>query len=127
MAVRKVNAGADFLLAQVHFEAGDITSLQKSLSSVHEIHVPVFAGVQILDADGIDFGNIPYHVRRDLDNGRSGLDIARELALDLWSRGITTFYVIPTILRRGLRDYEAAADLIEYIRGLPTSHPISNR
>lgn len=127
LAVRKVNAGAGFLLAQTHFRPYDLVKLQDTLSMIRNTEVPVFAGVQILDRDGIDFGNVPHQVRDDLHSGRSGPDIARELAFDLWSRGITTFYVIPTILPMGLRDYEAASDLIEYIKSLPTSRHATNR
>ena len=122
LAVRKVKAGAEFFLSQAHFRARDLGVFRRNVSPANGIQVPVFAGVQILDADGIDFGNIPDGIRRDLDGGKSGLDIATELAFDLWSEGISTFYVIPTVLQGGVRDYRAAAVLVEFIRDLPHSH-----
>ena len=127
LAARKVRAGAEFFLSQTHFNANDLCVLRSHLSPAHGRQVPIFAGVQILEAEGIDFGNVPDEIRRDLTAGRSGLDVAKELALDLWLEGIATFYVIPTILRKGLRDYEAAAELVGYIRALPSSHPTCNR
>ena len=127
LAVRKAGAGASFFLCQAHFHAGDLSDLRRNVLPTQGRHIPIFAGVQILDADGIDFGNVPNYIRGDLDSGRSGLEIARELVFGLWSEGITTFYVIPTILRGGLRDYRAASDLIEYIRSLPSSGVVASR
>ena len=121
LAVRKVNAGAEYLLAQSHFGVHDLVNLRRRMSQGPNVQIPVFAGVQILSHDGIDFGNVPDDIRNELDSGRSGLDIARQLVFDLWSEGISTFYVLPTILQRGLRDYKAASELIEYIRTLPSS------
>lgn len=123
LAVRKVNSGAEFLLAQAHFEVSDIAKLRDSVSQGNDRYVPVFAGVQLLKTDGIDFGNVPDRIRHEIWAGKSGMDVAKELALGLWAHGISTFYVIPTILRGGVRDYEAAAELIRYIRTLPHSLP----
>ena len=127
LATRKLDAGAEFLLTQTHFGAQDLMDLRNSVSQSRDTQVPVFAGVQILERGGIDFGNIPDEIRTDLHSGRSGLEIAKDLAFALWSVGITAFYVIPTILPGGIRDYEAASELIEHIRSLPGSHHASNR
>ena len=120
LAERKLASGARFLLCQAHFSSTDIGELQRRLSPAQGEGSPVFAGVQILDPAGIDFGNVPDATRRELDAGRPGLDIAKELAHELWSEGITNFYVIPPIRSRGVRDYASAADLIAFIRALPT-------
>lgn len=127
LADRKVDAGAKFLLSQSHFGVQDLVHLRNQVAQCREIQVPVFAGVQILESDGLAFGNVPIAISSDLHSGRSGLDIARELAFDLWLEGISTFYVIPTIRERGLRDYQAAAELIEYIRTLPNSRSTASR
>ena len=127
LAVRKIEAGADFLLSQAHFSVDDLVDLRDRLSETRNTQTPVFAGVQVLSHDGVDFGNIPDEVRGDLDSGRPGLEIAKKLALDLWSAGVNTFYVVPTILRGGIRDYQAASELIEYIRILPSSQRTPNR
>lgn len=127
LAGRKVEAGARFLLTQGHFNVQDFAELRSRVAQTRFPQAPIFAGVQILESGGIDFGNVPADIRGDLRSGRSGLDIARELASDLWSEGFNTFYVIPTIHQRGLRDYEAASRLIEYIRTLPAHSPASNR
>lgn len=127
LASRKIVAGAEFLLSQAHFNASDVRDLRSRVSTRSRQEFPVFAGVQVLAQDGIDFGNVPDGIRDDLDNGKSGLEIAQEIALQLWTEGITTFYVIPTIRRRGIRDYSTASDLVQYIRSLPASHPPTNR
>ena len=123
LAARKAAAGAEFLLAQAHFNTAEVAALGDGLVDAAGMKIPLFAGVQVLALDGLDFGNVPGHVRQELDAGRPGLDIARELALELWSTGVTTFYVIPTIQQRGVRDYTTAADLVGYIRSLPVTHP----
>ena len=77
----------------------------------------LFAGVQMLDADGVAFGDVPERLRRDLGAGRAGLDIAMENAEALWESGCRRFYVIPPILGGGARDYDKANRLMEYIAG----------
>ena len=123
LAERKLASGAQFLLCQAHFSPADIGELRRRLSPSQGERSPIFAGVQVLDPTGIDFGNVPDATRRELDAGRPGLDIARELARELWSTGITNFYVIPAIRPRGVRDYTSAADLIDFIRALPAVSP----
>ena len=100
---------------------------QRRLTILSDEAPTLFAGVQVLASDGIDFGNVPDHLRIELDAGRSGLDIAKELALELWTLGVTTFYLIPTIRRGGVRDYHSAADLVSYIRSLGVSLPTHSR
>lgn len=123
LAERKLASGAEFLLSQAHFNPADIREIQRRLPPLLGETPPVFAGVQVLDPAGIDFGNVPDAIRRELDAGRPGLDIARELAHELWSAGITNFYVIPPIRPRGVRDYTSAADLIDFIRAFPAIRP----
>ena len=119
LALRKVAAGAEFFLSQAHFSPSDILDFQRILSTVIGECPPLFAGVQVLARDGIDFGNVPDRVRSELAGGMSGLAIAKQLASELWSLGIKAFYVIPAIRPRGLRDYSSAAELVRYIRSLP--------
>ena len=118
LAARKAAAGAEFLLCQAHFDALEIAEFQRRLSDVSKVAPTLFVGVQILASEGIDFVNVPKEVSEELNAGRSGLDIAKELAFKLWSIGITTFYVIPTIRQLGVRDYSSAGELIQYIRSL---------
>ena len=127
LAVRKVAAGAQFLLSQAHFDPMAVGEFQSLIGSQSAECPLLFAGVQVMASDGIDFGNVPNSVRRNLEAGRPGLDIAKDLALGLWFIGVTAFYVIPTILRGGVRDYSSAAELVRYIRSLPASHPHANR
>ena len=67
-------------------------------------------------AGGVDFGNIPDQIQRELEAGRSGLDLAKEVAGELWDGGTRTFYVVPPIFRSGRRGYDEANDLMDFIR-----------
>ncbi len=120
LSARKLASGAQFLICQPSFDPERALSFRRNLNDAigDSPLPPIFAGVQIPMAGGVDFGNVPDGIRSDLEAGRSGLDIAKEVAGALWDRGIRTFYVVPPIFRSGRRDYEEANKLIEYIRGL---------
>ena len=74
---------------------------------------PLFLGLQVLDAKGLIFGEVPEGIREDLDRGRDGTDIAIELLHQFVAEGVTNIYLVPPILRGGLRDYEAAQKVLE--------------
>ena len=115
---RKVEAGAEFFLAQPTFDA----KISQGLSDVYardfgeELAAPVHHGVQIMSADGVRFADIPKWVTHDLDSGRSGEDIALQVIRAYVDAGITHFYLIPPILRGGRRDYAAAARVMATAR-----------
>jgi homocysteine S-methyltransferase len=108
---RKVSAGANFIVTQPVFDASEITTFRKAYaeSAGAELNVPVFWGLQILVADGVIFSNVPDDLRRDLEHGRDGVDIALEAYALLREAGVEGIYLVSPIMRGGARDYDAAA------------------
>ena len=80
------------------------------------IEAPLFCGVQIMVQGGKSFGTIPEWVTRDLDRGRSGVDIAVQLIKKYQDIGFNSIYLIPSILNGGERDYNAAHRVIQTIK-----------
>lgn len=119
LAHKKASAGADFFIAQAIYDADLVKSFLDAHTSiaVEELSQPVFYGVQILSKENVVFfGGVPEWMRRDLDRGRQGTDIALELLQHLLDKGITTIYLIPPILKGGVRDYAAAQRVLEAFR-----------
>lgn len=111
----KATAGAHFFLAQPVFDTKDITTFLNAYQAIagSELSQPVFFGLQILRQDGIIFSSIPEAIRQDLEKGRDGIDIALEQLQQLQDFGIKRVYLIPPILKGGIRDYETAQQLLE--------------
>ena len=119
LARQKVSAGADYLITQAFYDldqAARFHDLYAKLAG-QELTVPVFYGLQVLEADGLIFGDVPQKVRRDLDRGRSGVDIALEQLRAYIDGGMTGVYLVPPILRGGRRDYQAARSVLDAFRG----------
>ena len=118
LARQKVSAGADYLITQAFYDldqAARFHDLYAKLAG-QELTVPVFYGLQILEAEGLMFGDVPQKVRRDLDRGRSGVDIALEQLRAYIDGGMTGVYLVPPILRGGRRDYRAAGSVLDAFR-----------
>lgn len=114
LAHQKIEAGADFFLTQAFY---DVSLAKRFLelyqgSTGHELLKPVFYGLQILERDGIVFGDVPEPTRRDLERGRPGTDIALEQLHTYVANGLTSVYLIPPILRGGRRNYLAAKEVV---------------
>ena len=114
LAARKVAAGADFLISQPIFDPADARSFRDSYErqSGAPLSVPVFYGLQILEPGGVLFSSVPDGVRRELDEGRSGVEIAVELYRQFWDTGLRDVYLMPPIRRGGARDYGAAREFL---------------
>ena len=112
LAVRKVEAGADFLMSQPIFDPDDAHRFRDSYERQggSPLAVPVFFGLQILEQGGVLFSSVPDSVRAELDAGRSGVDIAVELYGRFREAGLNDVYLMPPIRRGGARDYEAARE-----------------
>ena len=115
LARRKAASGVHFFLTQPVFSTKGISHFLESYSAVsgEELSQPVFFGLQVLVKDGIIFSSVPEGVRNDLDKGREGTDIALELLHDFLDFGIRTIYLVPPILRGGVRDYQAAQSVLQ--------------
>ena len=112
LALRKVEAGADFLMSQPIFDPDDAHRFRDSYERQggSPLAVPVFFGLQILEQGGVLFSSVPDSVRAELDAGRSGVDIAVELYGRFREAGLNDVYLMPPIRRGGARDYEAARE-----------------
>ena len=112
---RKALAGADFFITQPVYHLGQVERFQERYESAagEKLSRPLFLGLQVLDAKGLIFGEVPESIREDLDRGRDGTDIAIELLHQFVAEGVTNIYLVPPILRGGLRDYEAAQKVLE--------------
>ncbi|MBO19999.1 MAG: hypothetical protein CL732_05605, partial [Chloroflexi bacterium] len=78
LAVRKVQAGAEFLITQPIFNVDAVARYRES----YGYHAgkagtfPIYFGLQILEKNGVLFSSVPDSVREELEGGRSGVDIA---------------------------------------------------
>ena len=115
---RKVQAGAQFFVTQPVFDTREITRFHDAYQTVagQSLTQPVFWGLQILVSGGIIFSSVPEGVRKELEGGRDGVD----MALEQWARfrdiNIDSMYLVPPILRGGVRGYEAAQRVFEAVR-----------
>ena len=120
LAQRKVEAGAEFILAQPVYDPAprrDFLDHCEALSGT-PFASPVFWGVQLLTQEGLVFGDPPPRLVDEIARGRPPADVAVEVAGALRAAGADAFYVVPPILKGGARDYEAARDAIAAIKKL---------
>ncbi len=117
LALRKVEAGAHFLVTQPIFAASDLTAFREAYAAQagSEISVPVLWGLQILRPDGVLFSNVPAEVRANLERGRDGVEIALETYAELRAAGAGGIYLVSPIQRGGARDYDAGARFLAAI------------
>ena len=117
---RKIQAGAQFFLAQPVWSAKDVhdflAACRKAAGA--DLSQPIFWGVQVLERDSVIFSQVPSWVREGLDGGRPGAEIALEVVKELVRAGIWSFYLVPPILRGGARRYEAAQEVLAAARNL---------
>ena len=117
LAARKVEAGAGFLMSQPIFDPEDAHRFRESYErqAGEALPVPVFHGLQILEPGGVMFSNVPEGVQRELEGGRSGVEIAVELYGRFRDAGLHNVYLMPPIRRGGARDYEAAREFLGWV------------
>ena len=132
LLVRKVDAGARFLLSQPVYEVEPLRRLRGMFEHVagHPLDVPILAGVlPIHTARHAEFLHnevpgvvIPERVRERMraagdDGWREGLAMATELIEDLRADGVAGVYQMPQFGR-----FDRAAELVEAIRSLVVGH-----
>ncbi len=126
LTARKIQSGADFILCQAQFDAILVRDFAARLHPGEGVDTsplpPLFHGVQVFDAGGVNFGNVPDRIIQELRAGGDGLEAAKRLARELWDTGVRHFYVVPSILRGGARDYARASELINYIKGMESAN-----
>jgi homocysteine S-methyltransferase len=109
LARRKLEAGAHYYVTQPVFDAALIGSFHEAFAEAGggELDAPVFWGLQVLQAGGVLFSNVPEALRHDLEQGRDGVDIALETYARLREAGVNRVYLVSPIQRGGARDYDA--------------------
>lgn len=117
---RKVDAGAQFFIAQPVFDPVMVTDFHAAYEAIAgaPLSQPVFWGLQILVTGGVLFSNVPEDLRRDLESGRDGVDIALETYALFREAGLNAIYLVSPILRGGARDYAAGARFLSEAKAL---------
>ena len=117
LAVRKVRAGAEFLITQPVFDVDHVARYRESYAyqAGKAGSLPIYFGLQILEQDGVLFSSVPESVRSELEGGRSGVDIALELYQSFQEARLNNIYLMPPIKRGGARNYEAAKEFLSKI------------
>ena len=117
---KKVEAGAQFFFLQALFSPERLTEFQERYAERYGDELPalVCCGVQIVVEDGVAFGDVPDWVTSDIRRGRSGEDIAVELASRYLELGYRSLYLLASVFREGRRDYVACQRVIERVRAL---------
>ena len=115
---RKSTAGARFFITQPIFDVVQVRRFRDVYASVagENLATPVFYGLQILEQDGVLFSSVPDEARRQLEQGRSGVDIALELYEAFRREGLYNVYLVPPIRRGGARNYEAATEFLAQVK-----------
>lgn len=126
---RKVDAGAGYFISQPTFSPA---AAQEFLALYEERHgdklqEAVFHGIQVMVRESIPFGDIPQWVTDDLARGRSGVDLALQVLNEFKEAGFRSFYLVPPILKGGLRDYEITQTVVDAVRSetrAALTHPV---
>ena len=118
LALRKARAGAHFFISQPIFDVSDAARFQDAYATVagEALTLPVFFGLQVLEQDGVIFSSVPEKVREELDQGRSGVEIALETYRAFQDNGLHNIYLMPPIRRGGARNYDAAREVLAQAR-----------
>ncbi|MDA1127396.1 MAG: methylenetetrahydrofolate reductase [Chloroflexi bacterium] len=115
LTVRKVQAGAEFLITQPIFNVDHVARYRESYAyhAGKAGTLPIYFGLQILEQDGVLFSSVPDSVRSELEGGRSGVDIALDLYQQFREARLNNIYLMPPIKRGGARNYEAAKEFLQ--------------
>jgi homocysteine S-methyltransferase len=118
LAVRKVQAGAEFLITQPIFDVDHVARYRESYAyhAGKAGALPIYFGLQILEENGVLFSSVPESVRDELEGGRSGIAIALELYQRFQEARLNNIYLMPPIKRGGARNYEAAEEFLGKIQ-----------
>ena len=117
LAVRKVHAGAEFLITQPVFNVDYVARYRESYAyhAGKSGALPIFFGLQILEKDGVLFSSVPASLQSELEGGRSGVDIALELYQRFQEARLNNIYLMPPINCGGTRNYDAAEEFLSKI------------
>jgi 5,10-methylenetetrahydrofolate reductase len=117
LTYKKALAGAHFFVTQPVFYTQQVEQFNTAYkaASGQEIAQPVFWGLQLMVKDGVIFASVPQAIRRELESGRDGVEMAVEQWLRFRDASIDAFYLVPPILKGGARDYDAARRFLQAV------------
>ena len=120
LAHRKAQAGAQFFISQPIFDVAEASRFGEAYKTAagQDLSLPVFFGLQVLEQDGIIFSTVPEAVRKELEQSRSGVEIALELYQRFQEAGLHNIYLVPPIRRGGARGYAATREVLAGVRRL---------
>lgn len=115
---RKIRAGAQFLISQPIFDARIATRFEDAYTERigGACPTPIYWGLQMLEKGSVSFGTVPGKTQRELEAGRSGLEIALEVLENLEAISCRNIYLVPSILKGGERGYVGAQQFMEAVR-----------
>ena len=118
LATSKVVAGAEFMVTQPIFDPKIRDDFENSwLEATGELFpATMFWGLQMLEAGSVSFGPVPEVTLRELERGRSGVEIALELFDRFRGFLIEYIYLLPPVRPGGERNYAAAQEFLETAR-----------
>ena len=120
LAHRKAQAGAQFFISQPIFDVAEAARFRDAFEAAagQELVLPVFFGLQVFEQDGIIFSTVPETVRKELEDGRLGVEIALELHQRFQEAGLHNIYLVPPIRRGGARGYAATREVLAGVKRL---------
>jgi 5,10-methylenetetrahydrofolate reductase len=121
LAVRKVEAGACFLLTEPISDATYPERFHDAYRRIsgRNLDCTVCWGVAVLARQSVALSAVPQRWQDALAAGCPGTDLALDFLELLRGRGVGQAYLIPPIFAGGERDYSAAATVIEQMHGGP--------
>jgi len=116
---KKVEAGAQFFLMQPVAGPQALSAFAESYATTFggPLPAPVFAGVQLFAPDSLVFGEIPQWATDALESGVSAVEVGVKMIKGLADAGFKSVYLIPPILKGGVRDYETARQVLAEFSG----------
>lgn len=120
LARRKIAAGAGFLITQPVY---DTRTAARFMDACREqagtpCTIPIYWGLQMVEAGSVAFGLAPASLQDDLSAGRSGVDLALEVYSRFLEASMRNVYLLPSIRRGGDRGYEAAQEFLAAARAM---------
>ena len=121
LAVRKIHAGAQFLITQPVFNMTKPLKLLENIEFQTEgrSKTPIFFGLQILEPGCISFSKVPSNLTEQLERGKSGIEIAVELYREFKNAGLYNVYLVPPIQKGGTRNYQVTKEVLSQLKTKP--------
>jgi 5,10-methylenetetrahydrofolate reductase len=113
----KIKSGIDFIISQPIFDLDVVSRVYDKYEKCfgEKLSIPILWGLQMIDKYSLSFVDVPDSIVKDIELGKSSIDIAVELFDEYQSNGINNIYLIPPFYKGGRRDYQVAQTFIESV------------